>query len=101
MQFHAECCLFEMICLEAIISLAFNAFKVHFNCLLWLFGMLVAISSLLKQLFCIVFTVLFCVEHVAEETAFEGCFGLRAELSRFRHKVCFTECFYHCFIVIV
>ena len=67
---HAKSSLFEMIRLEAVIRLALDAFEVHLDGLLRVFRMLIAVRSLLVQIFRIVFSILLRAEHIAEEPAF-------------------------------
>ena len=67
---HAKSSLFEMIRLEAVIRLALDAFEVHLDGLLRVFRMLIAVRSLLVQIFRIIFTILLRAEHIAEESAF-------------------------------
>ena len=67
---HAKSSLFEMIRLKAVIRLALDAFEVHLDGLLRVFRMLIAVRSLLVQIFRFIFTILLRAEHIAEESAF-------------------------------
>ena len=84
---------------EAVVRLAVDAAHVHFEGLLVVLRVLVAVSSLLIQVFRLIPPVLLRIEKVAEEAPLQCLVGLSTQLCGLHHEID-THSLHHFFFLV-